>query len=261
MRFFILFEVYLAFIVVGLYAHGFELPTNELLQKAVNKAAQEFKDRVNQKTETTNVHSDDRSANKGSAPKGNSDLGVAKAGDETQWKSVLQKHPDFKLVEKTNSASLESSKVFNINIQQGAYYAFRARLTPGSSWNTNPTLFIPLLPEPGREPMNTSIGPKAWGPSEAIFILGPVRQSAKIEVSLEYNMGRGNYNLEVYKRPGSDAERNKDNADLAKYRKEDAELRSRLRNQTCDLCASELTSREMKICLERRGVTMSDCGW
>ncbi len=272
MRFFTLFGISVGLVGLVSIAQAFELPGSGLIQKAVDHATQKVEDKMNTKTAATTETKSDNSIAKDSAPEAKPDSSlhaVAKAGDETKWKSVLKEHPDFKLVEKGYSGKLEKTNFVDIKIQQGAYYAFRVRLAPGSSWRVQPNLGIPGLPEPGREPTLTTVGTQHWGPSEAIFELGPVKQSAQISVAPVYsmmsedgtNLGNGSYIMEVYKRTGSNAERHKDEVALAQYREQDAKERSSLRKKTCSLCAEELTQREKKICLERRGNTMSDCGW
>lgn len=273
MHFFILFGISFGLSGIGSLAHGFEPGIPDLLQKAVKQVKRELEDQVNKKIDPKPSTSETRSAdtkNSASETKSDSRLNaVAQAGDETQWKNVLKKHPDFKLVEKGYSGKLDSTSFVDVKIQQGAYYAFRVRLAPGSRWRIEPALGIPALPQPGREPMPTTIGSLEWGPSEAIFRLGPIAQTAQISVAPVYsmrtedgsNLGTGSYTMEVYKRAGSDAERKKDDTALAKYREQSAKERATRRQETCSLCASEFTQADRKICLQRRGLEMGDCGW
>ena len=71
--------------------------------------------------------------------------------------------------------------------------------------------------------------------------------------------GNGPYTIEVFERVARKGELSAQTAARGKAHEESIKERDESRAKTCRACSSPVSGR--KVCVERRGLTMSDCGW
>jgi hypothetical protein len=164
---------------------------------------------------------------------------------------------------KPSKSTLESPDFVDVKVKKGYCYAVEVKLDPGAKWKEG-RRFSLLVPE---WPVNpTSVGADISGATGAVFDPGCAEKTGKASFGLntfgpDDHVGTGGYVLTVYERKPS-AKDHATQREIKKIHEESIRSRDDSRRKTCNQCASESPSAsDRKICVERRGLTMSDCGW
>ena len=148
--------------------------------------------------------------------------------------------------------------------KQGRKDLLVMKLDPGARWKAGrrASMFFPDWQE---NPL--SVGPTLIGETGAIYEPSCAEKSGKLSFGLntsgpEDKVGSGGYTLQVYERKPAAKELAAERAMMKKVHEDSIRERDAGRAKTCGACASESSSsRDRKICVERRGLSMSDCGW
>ncbi len=160
--------------------------------------------------------------------------------------------------------TLESPDFVDVSIKKGACYVVEVKLDPGARWKEGrrPAMFFPAWPT---NPLTA--GPSLRGDGGAVYEPSCAQKGGKLSFGLmtygpDDKVGTGGFQLTVYERKGSAGELAKEASTSRKAHAEAIRERDASRGKTCGQCASESSSSSARhICLERRGMTMKDCGW
>jgi hypothetical protein len=164
---------------------------------------------------------------------------------------------------KPSKSTLDSPDFVDVHVKKGYCYAVEIRLSSGAKWQAGRSvnLFVPEWP------VNpTTVGPDAAGTTGAVFDPGCAEKTGTASFGLNTNgpedrVGTGGYVLTVYERKPS-AKDHATQREIKKIHEESIRERDANRGKTCSQCAGESSvAHDRKICLERRGMTMGDCGW
>ena len=192
--------------------------------------------------------------------------GVAFADDDHASKDQLNafvKGKGQKLGTPSKS-TLESPDFVDVKVKKGYCYTVEVRLADGATWKSGrrPSMFFPDWQQ---NPL--SAGPSLIGDSGAVFEPSCSDKNGKVSFGLQTygpddHVGAGGYVLQVYERKPSQKELATEKASIKKAHEESIRERDAGRAKTCNQCAGESPAKsDRKICLERRGLSMSDCGW
>ena len=164
---------------------------------------------------------------------------------------------------KPSKSTLESPDFVDVKVKKGYCYAVEVKLDAGAKFKEgrSPMLFVPEWP------VNpTSVGAEVKGDTGAVFDPGCAEKTGKVSFGLntfgpEDHVGTGGYVLTVYERKPS-AKDHATQREIKQIHEQSIRERDAGRSKTCGQCASESPAKsDRKICVERRGLTMSDCGW
>lgn len=162
------------------------------------------------------------------------------------------------------TSGLESPRSVDVKVKKGYCYTVEVTLAPGAKWKAGgkPSLYLSAWPS-----NPTTVFPELLGPTGAVFEPNCSERNGTESFGLAMMgpddvSGSGKHVVQVYERKPSSKELAAETKVLEKARKDSVRERDAGRAKTCGQCASESPSpRDRKICLERRGLTMTDCGW
>jgi hypothetical protein len=162
----------------------------------------------------------------------------------------------------SKESGLESPDFVQVSVKKGYCYAVAVRLADGARWKPGrkPMLFSPAWPT-----NSTTIGPTLLGDTGAVYEPTCAQKSGKASLGLmtygpDDHVGSGRFVLQVYERKPAAAELAAETRVLKKAHADAIRERDASRQKTCSQCAGESPSlSDRRICLERRGLTMSDC--
>jgi hypothetical protein len=163
-----------------------------------------------------------------------------------------------------SKSTLESPDFVDVKIKKGWCYTVEVKLDPGARWKAGRRASM-FFPDWQANPL--SVGPTLIGETGAIYEPSCAEKSGMLSFGLntfgpEDKVGSGGYTLQVYERKPAAKELAAERAMMKKVHEDSIRERDAGRQKTCGACAGESSSsRDRKICLERRGLTMSDCGW
>lgn len=165
---------------------------------------------------------------------------------------------------RTFAGTLESPKADIFPVKKGYCYLVVLKLGKGATLERKSIGMD--WPNSSGEQQPSSFGAELEGDTGAVF--KPDCATAKADVGAWVGLqtfdglkaiGKGPFTLEVFERKGTKKELAAEAAADSAFHEESAKERQAQRSKTCGECSSPNSGR--KVCLERRGVTMSDCGW
>ena len=176
---------------------------------------------------------------------------------------IAKNAPGSKKV-KTFTGQLEAPKVGIFPIKKGRCYALALRLGPDATLEQSAIGMD--WPDDAGQQQPVGFGASTSDPSGAVFVpdCATINASVGVWVGVQsYDgiqpAGTGPYTIEVFERMASKREMSTQRAARAKAHADSIKERDESRAKTCRGCSSPESGR--KVCVERRGLTMSDCGW
>lgn len=166
---------------------------------------------------------------------------------------------------RTFNGTLESPKTDIFPVKKGYCYLVVLRLGKGATIEQRKMIGMDWPTSSGVQ-QPSSFGPEIEGDAGAVFKPDCARVNASVGAWVGLQsfdglkaIGKGAFTLEVFQRKGTKKELAAEAAADSTFREESASERQAQRAKTCGECLTPVSGR--KVCLERRGVTMSDCGW
>ena len=165
---------------------------------------------------------------------------------------------------KTFTGKLEDPKVGIFAIKKGRCYAVALRLGSGATIERAAVQMD--WPNDRGQQQPVSFGSDMSDSAGAVFQPDCAHTSASVGVWVGLQSydgikphGTGPYTIEVFERTAGKHELASQSAARAKAHKQSIKERDQHRAKECRECSSPESGR--KVCVERRGLTMSDCGW
>jgi len=165
---------------------------------------------------------------------------------------------------KTFTGKLEDPKVGIFQIKKGRCYVLALRLGQGATLDQSAVEMD--WPDDANQQQPVGFGASMTDPAGAVFQPDCATMNASVGVWVGVQNfegiqphGKGPYTIEVFERTASKRELSAEASARAKAHQDSIKERDESRAKTCRQCSTPISDR--KVCVERRGLTMDDCGW